>query len=175
MKKKRNKKLRKKLTQKLLKEYLHYNPDTGIFTWRVDRRGKAKAGKFAGCLDNGYLRIRLFGKLYKAHRLAWLYMTGEWPKDQIDHEDGDGLNNRWKNLRGATNGVNSKNQKKRINNSSGATGVYKLEGVTDKWRVRIWANGEQIDLGCHDYYDEAVLIRIQAQEYYGFHENHGRV
>ena len=85
-----------------LRGLLAYDPSSGHFTWRV-RRGRAAAGKQAGYPQSrGYIQIGVRGSLYLAHRLAWLYMTGEWPVAEIDHRDGVINNNKWENLRPAT-------------------------------------------------------------------------
>jgi hypothetical protein len=116
------------ITQEYLKSLLSYNPDTGIFIWLENRRRNLK-GKIAGNLDNGYINIRIDGKNYGAHRLAWLYMTGEWPY-MIDHEDMCRNNNKWTNLRLANNSTNAMNIGMRSNNKSGYKGVCynKAEG-----------------------------------------------
>ena len=89
------------ITQKRLKELLHYDPDTGIFTWLADGKCKRKAGDTAGTLDssNGYIRIRIDKRSYVAHRLAWLYMHGSWPDELLDHINRDRADNRAVNLR----------------------------------------------------------------------------
>ena len=88
------------LTQDRLKELLHYDPETGIFTRRVNRRGGAKAGVAVGYPDKtGYMCFKLLGKHRKIHRLAFLYMEGVFPPDQVDHINGDRADNRWANLR----------------------------------------------------------------------------
>jgi hypothetical protein len=96
-----------------VRELLDYWPETGIFTWRVDRRGGnggilKKAGTVAGTFSktHRYLIIQVDGRLYGAHRLAWLWMTSEWPAHQIDHKDTDRSNNRWNNLFSARIRVN---------------------------------------------------------------------
>ncbi|MCK9994454.1 MAG: hypothetical protein Dbin4_02974, partial [Alphaproteobacteria bacterium] len=98
------------LTQSRLKELLHYDPDTGVFTRRVQTSSNARVGDVAGCLHpEGYRHIQIDGKRYAAHRLAWLYMTGEWPTNQLDHLNGVRDDNRWGNLREATHGQNQQN------------------------------------------------------------------
>jgi len=93
------------ITQKELKELLHYNPDTGIFTRLIKTASSVQIGDVAGCKHkaNGYIIINVLGIPYRAHRLAWLYMTGRWPKHQVDHDDHIRHNNKWSNLFEATN------------------------------------------------------------------------
>jgi len=99
-----------KLTQERLKELLHYDPETGEFTWQVDRGLNVKAGDAAGYTGAaGYRVIGVLGKNRRAHRVAFLYMTGDWPDYQVDHKDGDRLNNRWANLRACTSAQNMQN------------------------------------------------------------------
>jgi len=116
------------MTQDELKQHLHYNPATGVFTWRNNPKRNAQwnvmwAGKIAGTVtERGYSRIRLLDKGYRAHRLAFLYVYGYMPKE-IDHIDGDKLNNRIKNLRSVSHSENMRNAKKYPSNTSGVTGV----------------------------------------------------
>lgn len=97
-----------------LKEVLHYDPDTGAFTWLVRTSNRIRVGDVAGrtCKD-GYRRIGVDGIDYLEHRLAWFYMTGEWPEPEIDHRDGHTENNRWSNFREATRGQNTANSRLR--------------------------------------------------------------
>ena len=109
-----------------LHELLDYDPKTGEFQWLVQGKGhwRDKVGCITTFKNGGkYIVIRLGPRLYLAHRLAWFWMTGKWPKNLIDHEDRDGLNNRWKNLRQATRRQNVTNAKIWSTNTSGATGV----------------------------------------------------
>lgn len=94
-----------------LKEVLHYNPETGIFIWLKTLSNRTKVGYNAGThKNNGYMRIDIDGYFYYAHRLAFLYMTGEWPKNEIDHIDNIRDNNKWENLREVTRSQNNKNR-----------------------------------------------------------------
>ena len=93
-----------------VKKLLNYNPDTGIFTWLKNRAGKARAGTRAGTLKkSGYIVIKFGGVEFFVQRLAWFYMTGEWPRGVIDHINGITNDNRWLNLRDVTQKVNSNN------------------------------------------------------------------
>lgn len=117
------------LTQERLRELLDYDPETGLFHWRVDRGMNKCAGKQAGYVkrDNkteglAYIRIEVDQREHGAHRLAWLWMTGEWPKNEVDHIDRNSTNNRWSNLRDVTRSINKRN----CNPHNGRTmkGVY---------------------------------------------------
>jgi hypothetical protein len=112
------------ITHDRLREVLDYDPETGIFTWRVSR-GKAKAGNQAGRVNQttGYIEIGLDGVLVGAHILAWLYVHGEWPPSLIDHRNRIRTDNRLSNLRFATYSLNRFNAKINANNTSGQTGV----------------------------------------------------
>src|ERR1035437_5724966 len=98
------------LTQEKLKELLHYDPETGLFTWKNTRHNAVKIGAIAGYWrKDGYVGIYVLGHHYLAHRIAWLYMTCEWPEFEIDHENRKYSDNRWKNLREATHLQNMHN------------------------------------------------------------------
>lgn len=142
------------LTQARLRDFLAYDPMTGVFTWRV-RRANKKAGDVAGCQNRiGYWVIRVDDKLYTAHRLAWLYMTGGWPGREVDHIDRDRSNNRWKNLRAASRQQNAANRPRQANNSSGFKGVCFQRGA-NKYRARIQAYGKKQSLGLFDTAEDA--------------------
>ncbi len=138
----------KEITQNELKELLEYTPDSGVFVYKKNSSNrKIRAGQIAGWKDAGYLRIQINGKGYKAHRLAWLYMYGDWPKYHIDHIDHDRANNRISNLRDVTVAENIQNQIKA--NSSSKTNLL---GVTyrkrDKlYEARIVVNRKRIYIG----------------------------
>lgn len=112
------------LTAERLRELLSYDPETGIFR-RVATRRQVKSGDIAGSDDGkGYWRIRVNGEKHRAHRLAWLYVNGAWPIDQLDHINGDKLDNRICNLREATNSENQQNRSLPKSNTSGRLGVH---------------------------------------------------
>lgn len=154
------------LTLQRLKEVLHYDPKTGIFTCLVNRR-KARAGEPTGVITpDGYVQVTVDWSIYKAHRLAWFYMTGEWPKaDEIDHRDLDGTNNRWGNIREATRSQNGANKPKQSNNTSGFKGVS-AAGL--RYRAYIVVGRKQIHLGMGRTPEEAHALYVAAaQKYYG--------
>jgi hypothetical protein len=162
------------ITQDQLKEVLHYCPETGMFTWLVG--GGARKGAEAGCvhIQSGkpYRQVGVNNRAYSAHRLAFLYMTGEFPEDQVDHIDGNGLNNIWTNLRPVTCGENQKNRRKYARNTSGTTGVY-WNVKCNKWVSQIVVEGKHKYLGLFDNKEDAIAARKAAEVLYGFHENHG--
>jgi len=151
------------LDQARLKELMHYSPDTGVFTW-MQALGRVKAGDIAGVLHHdGYILIKTGGKMYLAHRLAWLYKTGCWPADMVDHINRNKADNRWCNLREATRSQNAQNAGLQINNSSGVRGVdwCKQEG---KWRVRCTLNGKRYNLGLYDDLKTADAVAAGARK-----------
>ena len=163
------------LTQERLKDLFNYNPETGVFKRLVSASLNTKAGQIAGSANGkGYLRIMVDGKQHKSHRLAWLYVYGEFPSDQVDHINGVKDDNRLTNLRAVTNAENSKNVKMRISNTSGTMGVY-WDKPRGKWRAQIKANGKNKYLGIFKDISEAIAVRKKAEILHGFHENHGRL
>lgn len=154
------------MTQERLKELLHYDPETGIFIWRVSRGGKVIAGSTAGLVQrNGYVYIRVDRRRYLAHRLAWLYIHGKFPSDQIDHINRVRTDNRISNLRAATNAENTQNRSKRSDNTSGVIGVY-WDNKRQKWRAQIRLNGHNIFLGSYQTVEEAAAARAAAKATY---------
>lgn len=161
------------LTQDYLQSILEYNPDTGVFTWRVRRGRNCPAGKVAGRIaTGGYRQIGINGRLYLAHRIAWLITHGRWPADQIDHINRVRDDNRLINLREATRTENQRNQSLYKNNTSGLCGVgwYKPTG---KWMAHISIDGKLKNLGYFDNLFDAGCARKSAEIEYSFHPNHG--
>lgn len=136
------------ISQEELKELFHYDPESGIFTRRVDR-GNRKAGEVAGCIgSSGYYRISIDNKSYLAHRLAWLYVYGRFPDGLLDHWNTNKLDNRIKNLRDCTHSTNHQNQHCKSNNILKCKGVsYYPDRPKTPYLARIKVNGAQKNLG----------------------------
>jgi len=148
------------LTQELLKEFLDYNQETGVFVWKERDVSYFKlewhqkkwntryAGKVAGCTKpDGYKYVAIFKHLYYAHRLAWLYVYGEWPKNDVDHIDGNPSNNKISNLRDISRSLNGQNQRKAQKRSkSGLLGACWCPR-DEVWVSQIFANGKRHFLG----------------------------
>ncbi len=144
------------LTQARLKELLSYDPKTGVFH-RLVTRPNSRAGDVAGTKHgspNPYIVIMVDGRRYLAHRLAFLFVTGTWPPEEVDHRDGDGSNNRWKNLRACAKSHNLANAGRRRNNTSGFKGVSWCR-ASNKWRAQI-GFGVARYLGCFDRIEDAA-------------------
>jgi len=161
------------LSVESLKQALHYNPVTGFFTWRRD--GK-RAGSFPSVVSRKcgrYIRILVHGERYLAHRLAFLYMTGGEPPFELDHIDGNTMNNSWDNIRAVTQAENSRNRKLYVNNKSGISGVVFDLITENRWRAMIRVGGKLAHLGTHLDFFEACCARKSAEKKYGYHPNHG--
>lgn len=140
---------RENISVEEVRRLLHYNPLTGIFTRRVTTGGRygGKAGAVAGTLKDGYVQISLHSVQYRAHRLAWLYMTGAWPQFEVDHRNTVRADNTWDNLREAPGSLNAENKRKAQSNSkTGILGVCWIE--RDKtFCSRIMIDGKYTTLG----------------------------
>lgn len=151
------------ITQEELKRLLHYDPETGRFIWMVSRGGAVKAGEVAGTVNNsrGIMNIVIYinGRNYLAHRLAWLYMIGEFPRDGeiISHVDGDGLDSRWSNLT-KTVRIGTKYR----SNKSGICGVHWAKRDR-RWTVQITINKKVTHLGRFDTIFDAACARKSAE------------
>ena len=151
------------LTAERLREVLDYDPETGVFTRLVWTSNCVRVGDAVrGCPDgDGYLRIRVDKASYQSHRLAWLWVHGEWPVHQIDHINGVKHDNRLINLRDVTQSVNTQNLKRaRANNASSLLGV-----APDyyRWKSQITADGVTFHLGTFDTPEEAHQAYIGAK------------
>ena len=156
------------LTQEYVRSILNYNPNTGIVQRKVYRGPTAKKGDTIKTIDSsGYIMIYIDKSRYKLHRIIWLYMTGNWPKDQIDHINRITSDNRWCNLREATPSQNKINSIPRSNNTSGHQGVGWRE-ENKKWRSRITVNYKRMHLGHFKTKEEAIVAyNIAAKKYFG--------
>lgn len=154
------------ITQEILKEFLYYNKETGVFTRIKSTSSRAQAGDIAGYKNTiGYIVIRLVGKRYYAHRLAWLYIHGKFPEKYTDHINGIKDDNRIENLRDCTNSENQCNRSMQTNNTSGFKGVNRSN---NKWRAQTNVNGKQKHIGLFNTPEEA------SQAYQSFvKQNHG--
>lgn len=143
------------LTAERLRELLDYDPDGGIFTWKRSR-GSVRKGQQAGCVSDGdYLRLRIDGRLYLGHRLAWLHVHGTWPPDELDHIHNNRSDTRLRHLRPASNLQNAKNARRHRDNKSGYKGVH-WDNTGKRWGARIHVNGKSIYLGNFDSPEEAA-------------------
>lgn len=156
------------ITLQRLFEVLEYNPESGLWVWikctnRIDRQGR-----IAGTVDKkGYVVIQIDRRIYKAHRLAWLFMTGEWPKAMIDHCNGEPADNRWENLREASRSENGANRGPQANSKSGIKGVC-WHKRNQKWYAQITENGCVRYLGEFDTKEEAAAAyQSRAIEVHG--------
>jgi hypothetical protein len=156
------------LTYERLLELLHYDPLTGVWLWLVSRGG-VRAGAIAGRnqshdLPNcGYRYIKIDGRMYRSNRLAVFYMTGEWPPHLVDHENGKHDDDRWENLRLATDAQNNQNGELRSDNKSGIKGV-RFRKAMRKWAAEIRCNGERHWLGLFTTREEAAIAVAEASE-----------
>jgi len=179
------------LTPETLKKILSYNPNTGVLTWKPRDSSFFKARKesseysakkwnacwagkpaLASKNNQGYKIGAIFHKRYRAHRVIWAMVFGEWPSGEIDHINGNPSDNRIKNLRVVTAKENSKNLKKSIKNTSGTMGVYwyKRDCV---WTASIKINGKNKHLGYFEKKSDAIFARKLAEYENGYHPNHG--
>ena len=153
------------LTAERLREALDYNPGTGVFTRKATANinPKAQAGSVAGSIaTNGYRMIRVDTKRYCAHRLAWLYVFGVWPRAEIDHVNNQRDDNRLSNLREATRRENAANARLAVNNSSGVKGVS-FDRWTGRWIAYAHVEGKMRNLGRFDNQADAARASYEAR------------
>nr|WP_267875820.1 HNH endonuclease [Massilia sp. CCM 8734] len=141
----------------------HYDPNNGLFIYRVSPSRRVSVGSIAGCQHNGYIRIFINRVAYKAHRLAWMYVHGKEPSNLLDHINGGGVDNRIANLREASNAENMQNTKLAITNKSGVTGVHWVDR-DKRWRVRIGLDGQQKSIGSFRKKEDAIQACEKAKK-----------
>jgi hypothetical protein len=156
-----------KIDSKQLKELLDYNPNTGLFTWKISPSNSIKPNQTAGtCNTNGHVQIKIFGQRYFAHRLAWFFVNGKWPNSIIDHINGVRDDNRIDNLRQVTAHENMQNQTKpHSRTQSGYLGVSWIKS-RGKWQAGIGANGKYKFLGYFDDPKSAHVEYLKAKKIY---------
>lgn len=153
------------LTAERLRELVSYDAESGVFTRiKTDRRNTRYLGPIPhNPCGNGYAYIGVEGKRYPAHRLAWLYVQGRWPDDDIDHINGNRTDNRLSNLRAVSREVNNQNRRKtRSNNKCGLMGVS-WHTHSRCWRARIMIRGKEIPLGHFDSKEQAYAAYLDAK------------
>jgi HNH endonuclease len=168
------------LTLERIHSLLLYDEESGLLYWKargIPRWDSKWAGKVAGCIKRDkkcpceYIILGIDGIKYRAHRIIWWMKTGQNPVENIDHENHNGLDNRWENLRIAPHKENQKNMSKRKDNTTGVTGVIRHR---DKYVAQIQVDGNRIYLGSRCSLEEASGLRLQAEQKYEFHKNHGK-
>lgn len=146
-------------------QVLDYDIDTGIFTWKEDRKGRAAKGTVAGSVNSiGYVNMSLGGKRYSAHRLAWFYVTKDWPDSNIDHIDRNKANNAFINLRDVSQSVNIHNAD--TSSRSSKSGFKNARKVGSKYQSEIKINGISKHLGMFDTAEAASLAAAQYRKQY---------
>lgn len=153
------------LTIERLKEVLHYDPETGVFTWLKTVGSHGPKGSVAGKdTQYGYRAVTLDGKRYLSHKLAWFYTYGTWPEKVVDHEDGNGMNNALRNLRDVSQSVNNRNRHRaRSNSTTGLLGVYKGRR-SSRYGAKIAISGKSVWLGTYDTAEEAHTVYMKAKQ-----------
>ena len=161
------------LSQRTLKELLHYDPDTGVFTWKVRGKGISKIGSVAGYIRGGrYRYIKIRQTMYAAHNLAWLYFHGSFPSEQVDHINRNEDDNRISNLRAVTRSENCRNRKRPSTNTSGVVGVQ-WNKAKKRWYADAYNDGKRIHLGSFISKEDAIKARKYAEKEFSYHPNHG--
>jgi hypothetical protein len=142
---------------------LRYDPEGGHFYWKVPR-GPRSANAIAGTEKDGYVKINILRRQCKAHRLAWLFQTGDWPPKGfvIDHVNRNRSDNRWSNLRLASLAQNGTNSGIRSDNTTGHVGVYRHSPDNDWWQAKLSVNGKNVHVGTYPNRELAIAARIEA-------------
>jgi hypothetical protein len=166
------------LTKEYIKNSFKYNPENGEFK-RI-KRFDSKKNVFVECdrqvkaiTSYGYLQVNILGKPRLVHRIIFLYMTGKLPKEDVDHINGDRLDNRWENLRLVTRKENLRNAGIRTDNTSGYPGVS-FDRFSGKWHSYIHNDGKRTNIGYFETVEEAIKEKQKYEKLLGFHPNHGK-
>ena len=164
------------VTQAEFATRLSYDPDSGIIVWIAKGNArKVVVGSRAGSISpHGHRVIRWTGYLYPEHIVIWRLHNGVWPSGYIDHINHDEQDNRLVNLRDVPQRVNNQNQSKRVDNSTGHTGIWinKLNSKK-KFMSEVTFKGKRVHLQAHYSLEDAIAKRNEVWSEYGFHPNHG--
>jgi len=154
-----------------LRELLHYDPNTGVFTRRTDNKRGCRVGDISGSVNqDGYNYLMTDRRTYASHRLAWFYVYGVWPSYDIDHINGDKLDNRINNLRDAPTQINMQNERRpRKNNKAGLMGVH-FRKDRNKWVAAVRVAGKSIRCGAFDNPEDAhkAYLEMKRKHHPGF-------
>lgn len=154
------------LTAEQARELLSYDPETGELSWVPGAAGSLnRRGIAGGPHPGGYWMVKVGGRNYSAHRLAWLIQTGEWPLHQVDHINRSRADNRWCNLRAASRNENCRNSSISANNTSGAQNVN-WHKTMRKWAVSLCINSKKKWIGAFDDFEFAELVAHEARRRY---------
>ena len=155
------------LTQDYVQELLDYNPYTGNLIWKKILSPRRQVGDIAGCDKHrtGYSQVQINGKQYAIHRIVWLWVYGDWPKQQIDHINGIRSDNRLVNLREASPKENQQNRGINKNNTSGYRNVS-WDKYAKKWRAQFYREGKLYILGLYDSPEEANVVYLKEKAKY---------
>lgn len=155
--------MKRRPTVTRIRQRLDYDQHTGLLRWRVTPGGGPKAGDIAGCVAENYVIVGFDGLLYRAHVLAWVWMTGSWPTGDIDHKNGDGHANWWLNLRDVQHKVNNQNERKaRSSNKAGLLGVSRHKN--GRFRATIVVDARQTHLGYFSTAEQAHAAYVEAKK-----------
>lgn len=150
----------KNISHERLLELVHYDPETGLMEWLKPTSNRVKVGSPAGSLSGtGYKQIKLDGRVYNFHRVAWFYVHGVWPAEWIDHKNGVLTDNRIERLRPSTISQNAGNAKRHKDNSTGFKGVH---AKRNKFAAQICCGGERRSLGVFDTPEAAHAAYVIA-------------
>lgn len=161
------------ITQSELKYLLSYDPETGIFIWLVSKPPRISVGSIAGCVNKiGYYQITINRKQYLAHRLAWVYMTGEWPPNDIDHINGVRNDNRISNLRLATRSQNTTNQGAHSDNTTKLKGITKITWTNKDGTIKVKYVAKCGLNNIHHYIGSYPTAELASAAYHAFAKLH---
>lgn len=164
------------LSFELANRKVSYDPESGKLTWKERGKGRVVGTEAGSTIKDGrtfYRQVMILGSTYKVHRVAWTLYYGAWPELDIDHENGDGLDNRITNLKLATGSQNMRNSRKHVTNTSGHTGVvwHKHKRL---WQAQITVDDKSIYLGMFVNKEDAISARVKAEQQYSFSARHGK-